>query len=214
MLYNNCREQNSGTLLHATGVNVLRQGSAMTPEQSNLAKLLCNMRVASGGGHIGEGPPQSQPPQGSSPPAVQGQAATAFSTPQQPPSLHQSGVLEVAHAQDPEEAVASVLASRPVLLTPKFLAGNQQHQARLPSNSAHLLGALLDTPSLVSELTLGGCDHPWCLQVTLEQSHTASNVAPHISVLRTSSETLSASGLHASQAECLNGTSLHRFFPR
>ena len=140
---------------------MLRQGSIMTPEQSNLAKLLSNMRVASAGSDTGVGPPQSLLPQCSSPPAVQGQAARALSTPQQPPSLHQSGMVESALAQDLEEGDASVLPSRPMLLTPKFLAGSQQHQANLPLIMlcfAHLVGALRDNTQPGQQVVLHGRD--------------------------------------------------------
>ena len=58
------------------------------------------------------------------------QNARALSPPRQPPLPDQSGVVENMLAQDSEDT-ASLLAGRPLLLTPKFLAGNQQQQAMI-----------------------------------------------------------------------------------
>ena len=76
------------------GVNGLRDGSVMTPEQSNLAKLLANMKVASGSS--GGAPTPSS-------------AATASTPPPPPPG-------------GPHHSASTSDLQRPTLLTPKFFA--------------------------------------------------------------------------------------------
>lgn len=136
-----------GLCAYLPGVNGLQQGAAMTPEQSNLAKLLSNMRMAS------SGPPASmlaavqaeEQQQQNSPSGTAASAlfATVPSDSLQAPLFLQSKSTVSGRSSVTVESgrqyQAAQATARPALLPPNFFTGQQVQHPGQYSIAAALL---------------------------------------------------------------------------